>query len=961
MSYQYSMHSGLDLYVKGRGIQAADAERQARTAGEILSRLQHQPGVILADEVGTGKTFVALAVAASVALDAKTVHPVVVMVPRQVLTKWVRDVGVFREHCLPERDRARFRLAVVEDGVGFLRKLDDPDDSRASIVLMPHGAMSRRLADAWVQLAILQAALAGDPRENSLLRALGRSASALFRKRVLTSHDEHLWERLLARPSSEWRSIVDRVLIGARREPLGDDPVPALVLEALQNPDTRGALEPVRTLLQEMPLRQSKHFDRYMLGLRRELVTVIRSLWTDILSRVSMDLPLLIMDEAHHLKNPNTELASLFASDEARDDADQVSSSGPLAKMFERMLFMTATPFQLGHHELLNVLSRFDGIAWSASARAPSMDRAAFTRGREELKEALDAAQRGGIELSEAWGRLSRSDVGVATLTTEAVDAWWRSVESPEDVPEVLRMLRIRVADVERRFVRAASLLRPWVIRHNRSRCLPDGKTERRVRLHGSDVIGAGGSGGAGLRISAEATLPFLLAGRLAVLQPTKRPVFAEGLASSYEAFVETRAGTTLVDDDSVSVDEGPRTDWYRRQIGEVLADAGGTSLRHPKLDTTVDLAMQLWEQGEKVLIFCHYIATGRALRARLSERMIQHVETLASKKLGLPPAEAMERLETIRAALDKDAPAGQECQKMVMEVLSQEPALLKQRDALIDVALRFIRTPGFVVRFFDLAAGAITPDSVATAFSTPDRSGLALKDVLKGFFGFLAQCVDVPAGERSDDEEEAHSVTERQQYIDALLAIQTGTHIGKEADSSFTSDEVSQSKGGALVANVRLANGGTSLEARQRFMLAFNTPFFPDILVASSVLAEGVDLHLNCRHVIHHDLSWNPSALEQRTGRVDRIGARAEQAGKPIYVYLPYLAETQDEKMYRVVMDRESWFETLMGKTAVGTSAEVTDREAERVPFPTSLGQRLKMRLDVGAESPNEALPAST
>ena len=78
---------------------------------------------------------------------------------------------------------------------------------------------------------------------------------------------------------------------------------------------------------------------------------------------------------------------------------------------------------------------------------------------------------------------------------------------------------------------------------------------------------------------------------------------------------------------------------------------------------------------------------------------------------------------------------------------------------------------------------------------------------------------------------------------------------------------------------NVRLANGGVQPATRRRLMLAFNTPFFPEVLVASSVMAEGVDLHHDCRHVIHHDLDWNPSTLEQRTGRVDRIGFKAESA----------------------------------------------------------------------------------
>jgi hypothetical protein len=51
----------LDLYVKGR-LFHADALRQTRSAKAILDRFAFQPGVVLGDEVGMGKTFVALAV-----------------------------------------------------------------------------------------------------------------------------------------------------------------------------------------------------------------------------------------------------------------------------------------------------------------------------------------------------------------------------------------------------------------------------------------------------------------------------------------------------------------------------------------------------------------------------------------------------------------------------------------------------------------------------------------------------------------------------------------------------------------------------------------------------------------------------------------------------------------------------------------------------------------------------------
>ncbi len=129
--------------------------------------------------------------------------------------------------------------------------------------------------------------------------------------------------------------------------------------------------------------------------------------------------------------------------------------------------------------------------------------------------------------------------------------------------------------------------------------------------------------------------------------------------------------------------------------------------------------------------------------------------------------------------------------------------------------------------------------------------------------------------------------------------------------------------------------------------MLSFNTPFYPEILIASSVMAEGVDLHLNCRHVIHHDLCWNPSTLEQRTGRVDRVGAKAERSGKSIYVYLPYLSATQDEKMFRVVTDRERWFSVVMGEK-FDLNEQSTEQLSARIPLPESLAHQLALRLEV-------------
>ena len=102
-----------------------------------------------------------------------------------------------------------------------------------------------------------------------------------------------------------------------------------------------------------------------------------------------------------------------------------------------------------------------------------------------------------------------------------------------------------------------------------------------------------------------------------------------------------------------------------------------------------------------------------------------------------------------------------------------------------------------------------------------------------------------------------------------------------------------------------------------------------------------------NCRHMIHHDLSWNPSTLEQRTGRVDRIGAKAETVSKSIVIYVPYIGGTQDEKQFWVVMDRERWFQVLMGEE-YRTDESFTESAAERVQLPDAAANALAFNLSV-------------
>ncbi len=42
-------------------------------------------------------------------------------------------------------------------------------------------------------------------------------------------------------------------------------------------------------------------------------------------------------------------------------------------------------------------------------------------------------------------------------------------------------------------------------------------------------------------------------------------------------------------------------------------------------------------------------------------------------------------------------------------------------------------------------------------------------------------------------------------------------------------------------------------------------------ILICTDAAREGINLQTHCSDLIHFDLPWNPSRLEQRNGRIDR------------------------------------------------------------------------------------------
>ena len=120
--------------------------------------------------------------------------------------------------------------------------------------------------------------------------------------------------------------------------------------------------------------------------------------------------------------------------------------------------------------------------------------------------------------------------------------------------------------------------------------------------------------------------------------------------------------------------------------------------------------------------------------------------------------------------------------------------------------------------------------------------------------------------------------------------------------------------------------SGGVS----KRLVRQFRMPGFPLVLASTDVLQEGEDLHTFCRRVIHYGITWTPSAMEQRTGRIDRIGGLAQReldglAEQPdpnqwIQVFYPHLRDTVEVLQVQRVLKRLNKFLSLIHKSDGGS-----------------------------------------
>lgn len=618
---------------------AHDVERQNETARSLLRRL-YGGGAdqvelqLLADEVGMGKTFVALAVAYSV-LEAQKGEPelagcyqkVLVLVPQndELKNKWHREVGEIVKRCAkPEYQKAAqalFKAKTVEkpdDLVAALRK------GTERVVVAKTSSLGARIKDEDVKARLTLA---------TLFRHFGRALPLETREVLLKGAPGWPTDPTALRDKDEEEKCL----------PLPGDVIEAAIRNAAERElqDEAGA---ILALCKEWGTPNVRRRDEGFAAIRRKLIQFYKhACW----SLLGSDLPLVIVDEAHQWKNKRHDFPAF---------------SQFIAPRARRALLLTATPFQLHPSEILSLLevSDFLGI--------PETRRAALTEARVHVvKPALERAQTESLAFARKWASLGGQldpvplrDTWDAPAASEARAALAGLANefgalSEAAVAAVVQKARHHLAPELRDFVCQALRLYAFnrdlgdelgrfVVRHRRS-------TQHRIVRAGHEIDHDAEllkqrpdahvlHAAPGLDVHGDDELPlYLLMRATAELEGGKRTAdLGSSLTGCYSTFFMSAASASFAN----AADAGNAAT-YVQLLNDLVGDPSADAT-HPKMRRVVQEAVERWERGEKTLIFTFRVNTAERLYDLIDEQIRQRLSVRRDEALG--GAEGLKRLQ---------------------------------------------------------------------------------------------------------------------------------------------------------------------------------------------------------------------------------------------------------------------------------------------------------------------------
>ena len=109
--------------------------------------------------------------------------------------------------------------------------------------------------------------------------------------------------------------------------------------------------------------------------------------------------------------------------------------------------------------------------------------------------------------------------------------------------------------------------------------------------------------------------------------------------------------------------------------------------------------------------------------------------------------------------------------------------------------------------------------------------------------------------------------------------------------------------------------NGSMDLHERQTALVEFKNN--ARVMIATDAAGESLNMQF-CHIIFNYDLPWNPMAIEQRIGRVDRIGQKS-----PVVAFNMLTNNTVDARVYEIIVDK---LDAILNELGIDKSGDVLD-----------------------------------
>jgi superfamily II DNA or RNA helicase len=909
-----------------------DIERQEDTVLRALSLLDQQPGVVLADEVGMGKTFEALGVIAA-RHHADTARRMLVLTPGPDLnTKWTKEFRAFCDKQVPMYRGFADQYIEARTLQDFVRVRHQKPIVVAPITMfqgaraLEHNRYLLSLFFEWKQEH-------GNTRNAAFRR---------YRDGELSRVDVRS-ERFLG--EVEW-SVIEPVMDGVF---LGSDGRPVSKLEEGW---------------------RAEHLEFF--AARGAVDAALAELRFRLVGALIPDLDLLVVDEAHKLKNAGSLRA--LAVREVFD------------RRFEKALFLTATPFQLDVSELRQVLDLF---SLARSAPADLAARAdALLADISEYKRAYD-------DFEAVWRRLDGQGAAEFAALHAEDPKLAQCVEEPtlsRVVERARHLLRLKQQKIEPGFrtwmIRSLREDKRTYRAHARKTLRPKDGAAVPFLLYERFIAGLfrekTRTHKAAVQINMVSSYAAARTGALLAEEKSE----LTGDAESYRQLLrKVLAGLRDERDDH------PKLSYVVRDALDAADKAEKTLIFCARVESLGELSRQVQDAWLERLVqrwrAVHADASRetvfdshetdesrhRGHHSRIQERFRRTQDplflALREKYLETVPglgAYGREHVDRVLAVANELVSA-QRVVKSRAERFDWSLAKRCVEHATARLALeggetfgeeaepvRRLANPLYLSFGYDLLADKLEPDEVGEhqpSWTIEREDAVLILDPAPNLWSYLKRhLLDVPEDLRVQTVERlaaylgfrevpfmvdllteakrAGLETERIEslpllrFMDVFWRGPVGrSWIDRIAELLAHLNKLDEERRRELVDDAltagQFARHTASGESRERLREAFNTPLFPMVLVANEVMQEGLDLHHQCKRIVHHDLAWNPAQLEQRVGRIDRLGAliqrtRQKKADATLDVLYPLVERTIDVRLDRTVRAREKWMEFLLG-----------------------------------------------